>query len=217
MDCMHVSLESSVQPYDDALLPLRDPLAQTGRDVEFGTFNDIANCTFKPAIRPSSQARSPRSWSSMSTGDSLRKHKSIERIRQRQEELLNASHTFKPVLYTPPGNLASTPGRLMARDPSFTARVNQKNEARTSKALRAQYEREVTTICARCEPRVLCAHGGARYPCHAQHCLMRKFGYCLQNDHTADIQRVHAGDRDERVYIQTNHRKDAQTYPTVNA
>lgn len=157
MQCMHVSLESTVQPYDDTFLPLQDSLAPTRNDVEFGKFNEIANCTFKPAIRPSSQARSPRSCSSMSRGDSLRKQRNIERTRQRQEELLRASHTFKPVLHTPPGHLASTQGRLMARDPSFTARMNRKSEARISKALRAQYEREVASSCASFELRFLCS------------------------------------------------------------
>lgn len=152
---MHVSLQSSVQPYDDTCLPLGDSLAQAGRATqragmrEFGAFSEMQNCTFRPAIRASSQARSPRSWASMSRGDYMLKQRSIERTRQQQEELLKATHTFKPVLHTPPNMLASTQGRLMAKDPAFTARMMRKHQDRTFKAQRAQYEREVGIICPR--------------------------------------------------------------------
>lgn len=151
MECMHMSLESSAQPHEE-FLPLGDSLSQAGRAAqrpftgEFGSLSEIENCTFKPAIRPSSQARTPRSWESMSRGDYMRKQLTIERTRQQQEELLKATHTFEPVLHTPSSPmLASTQGRLMPTDPNFTMRMTHKDKARESEALRARCEREVGT------------------------------------------------------------------------
>jgi hypothetical protein len=147
LEHMHVSLESSVQPYEEAMT-WRDSLVQAGRSGPrprknaFGTLSDVENCTFRPAIRPSSRARSPRSWYAMSRGDYMRQQRSIERRRQQQEVMLTETHTFKPVLHTPPRNLARTQGRLMAMDPSFTTRVLRRDQVRAAKAQRAQHDRE---------------------------------------------------------------------------
>lgn len=149
MEFMHVSLESSAQPYEDNPA-LADSLVRPGRTTqrqssyskEFGTFSELENCTFRPAIRPSSAARSPRSWAAMSAGDCMRKEHSLERTRRQQEELHLATHTFTPTLYKPPNKLASVSGRLMSTDPSFTTRIMHKLQVRASKAQQARYERE---------------------------------------------------------------------------
>jgi hypothetical protein len=147
MECMHVSLESAVQ-HCKAIVPPGESFAPSGRATQrphqggFGSLGEMEHCTFRPAIRPSSQARSPRSWESLSRGDYLRKQHSLQRARQQQEELHKSTHTFKPVLYTPPSSFASSQGRLMATEPSFTARIRRMRQARESKAQRAKWERE---------------------------------------------------------------------------
>jgi hypothetical protein len=147
MDCMHVSLESGVPPYEAPVLS-RGFLAPSGKVVArphkggLASVGEMAHCTFRPAIRPSSQARKPRSWVALSRGDYLRKQRSLERARQQQEELLRSTHTFKPVMYTPPGTFASTRGRLLATESSFTERIRRMRQARESKALHAKWERE---------------------------------------------------------------------------
>jgi hypothetical protein len=147
MDCMHVSLESGVPPYE-AFVPSQGALATSGRAKQrphkqgIGSLGEMEHCTFRPAIRPSSQARSPRSCESLSRGDYLKRQHSVERARQQQEELHKAAHTFKPVLHTPPRSFAGTQGRLMSKEPSFTSRINNMRQEREFKSQLAKWERE---------------------------------------------------------------------------
>jgi hypothetical protein len=149
---LHVSLESGAHPYDDQGHQHFGPSTRRSTSKAklsvpesrmFCTIGEMQNCTFRPAIRPSSQVREPRSVDEMSTGDLLVKQNRLQQRLREKEDHERAMHPFKPTLYTPPKRFSDVKGKVAYDDPTFTARCTYKQIQKQVQAQIAENRRQV--------------------------------------------------------------------------
>lgn len=98
--------------------------------------------TFRPDIRPSSKARSPRDVADSSASQ---RAAWLEAQRAAREAALRAEHPFKPYLSPPPGHLSHVRGSFDPEDSSWLAAERAKLAKR-----RAQGARRAQELAVRC-------------------------------------------------------------------
>lgn len=141
-----LSLEGMVEPYEDG-----PPAAyMTGYGIGRGTKqrlayakeSEVANCTFRPKIRPSSQFRTGRTVEELSHGDSVARAAKIQQQTRQKEEMIKSETPFAPQLFSPSKSVAGVRGKV-ARDADYLQRCRDMEMHKEQKCRAHQARQQV--------------------------------------------------------------------------